>query len=77
MDYQGIVYGLFRALAQYSNRQIDFIDEDVLTDEGLLPFKALIVTEPNVPAEGQAAILRWVQSGGNLATVSGAMASDR
>eukprot|EP01050_Picozoa_sp_SAG11_P014256 SAG11_NODE_1737_length_4343_cov_2.762488_2_plen_219_part_00 len=27
MDYQGVVYGLFRVLAQYANRQIDFIDE--------------------------------------------------
>jgi hypothetical protein len=77
MDYQSVVYGLFRAIAQYSNRQVDFIDEDLLTDEGLAPFKALIVTEPNVPSEGQAAIISWVKSGGHLATVSGAMASDR
>ena len=51
--------------------------QDVLTAEGLAPFRALIVTEPNVPAAGQAAILKWVQGGGHLATVSGAMASDR
>lgn len=48
MDYQSVVYGIFRALAQYSNRQVDFIDEDLLTEDGLAPFKALIVTEPNV-----------------------------
>jgi hypothetical protein len=35
MDYQAIVNGLFRALSQYSNIPIDFIDEDQLTDEGL------------------------------------------
>eukprot|EP01050_Picozoa_sp_SAG11_P014257 SAG11_NODE_1737_length_4343_cov_2.762488_3_plen_310_part_00 len=51
--------------------------QDLLSAEGLAPFRALIVTEPNVPGEGQAAILRWVQGGGHLATVSGAMASDR
>lgn len=27
MDYQSVVYGLFRVLAQFANRQIDFIDE--------------------------------------------------
>ena len=53
------------------------IDEDQLTAEGLAPFKVLIVTEPNVPAAGQAAIINWVQAGGHLATVSGAMAADR
>ena len=77
MDYQSVVYGLFRAIAQYSNRQVDFIDEDSLTEAGLAPFKALIVTEPNVPSEGQEAIIKWVKAGGHLATVSGAMASDR
>lgn len=77
MDYQSVVYGLFRVLAQYSNRQVDFIDEDSLCPEGLASFKALIVTEPNVPASGQAAIMQWVREGGHLATVSGAMAADR
>ena len=33
MDYQSAVYGIFRALAQYSNRQVDFIDEDALTQD--------------------------------------------
>ena len=77
MDYQAEVYGLFRAIAQYSNRQVDFIDEDSLTAEGLTPYKALVVTEPNVPTSGQEAILNWCRRGGHLATVSGAMASDR
>ena len=77
MDYQAVVYGLFRAIGQYSNRQVDFIDEDSLTAEGLAPFRALIVTEPNVPTSGQEAILKWVAAGGHLATCSGAMASDR
>ena len=77
MDYQAVVYGLFRAIAQYSNRQVDFIDEESLTADGLEPYKALIVTEPDVPASGQEAILNWCGQGGHLATVSGAMASDR
>ena len=40
MDYQSVVYGLFRVLAQYANRQIDFIDEDLLTAEGY------VITQP-------------------------------
>ena len=40
MDYQSVVYGLFRVLAQYANRQIDFIDEDLLTAGGY------VITQP-------------------------------
>ena len=71
MDYQAQVYAFFRALQQVSSVQVDFVDEDDLTAKGLAPFKALILTEPDVPAEGQAAIAMWVKAGGNLLTVSG------
>ena len=59
------------------NLQLDFIDEDSLTAEGLKPFKALIVTEPDVPVEGQVALAAWVQAGGHLMTTAGAAAYDR
>lgn len=77
MGYQSIVYGLFRALAQHANIPVDFIDEDQLTDSALKPYSALIITEPDVPVEGQQAVLRWVKAGGGLLTASGAMANDR
>jgi hypothetical protein len=77
MDYHAQVYALFRSLQQVSNYQVDLIDEDELTTKGLSPFKALIVTEPDIPAEGQTAVGHWVQAGGNLMTVSGAATGDR
>lgn len=76
MGYQVIVNGLFRALAQQANIPVDFIDETDLTDEGLKPYSALIITEPDVPRVGQEAVLRWVHAGGGLLTASGAMAND-
>ena len=51
MDYQAQVYGLFRALQQVSDIQVDLIDEDELTAKGLASIKALILTEPDVPTE--------------------------
>ena len=77
MDYQAQVYALFRALQQVANIQVDFVDEDELTAEGLAPFKALILTEPDVPLEGQHAVATWVRAGGSLMTVSGAATGDR
>jgi hypothetical protein len=53
MDYQAQVYGLFRALTQISDIQVDLIDEDELTADGLSSFKALILTEPDVPTESE------------------------
>ena len=77
MDYQAQVYALFRSLQQVANIQVDLIDEDQLTTEGLAPFKAVILTEPDVPKEGQTAVVRWLRMGGNLLTVSGAATGDR
>ena len=77
MAYMGSIYGMFRYISQVHNVQLDFIDEDSLTAEGLKPWKALIITEPDIPAEGQAALAAWVQAGGHLMSTAGAAAYDR
>lgn len=77
MDYQAQVYALFRSLQQVKNIQVDLIDEDQLTAKGLAPFKAVILTEPDIPTEGQTAVTQWLKKGGNLLTVSGAATGDR
>jgi hypothetical protein len=77
MDYMATLAGLFRAIQQVSNVQVDFIDEDSLNAKDLAPFKALILTEPDVPAEGLSAVTSWVKAGGHLMTVAGAGMSDR
>eukprot|EP01045_Picozoa_sp_COSAG04_P021128 COSAG04_NODE_2240_length_4467_cov_2.485806_3_plen_521_part_00 len=77
VDYQAEVFALFKALVQVENIQVDLIDEDSLNAAALSPFKALIVTEPDIPSEGQHAIVKWVQGGGNLLTVSGAATGDQ
>lgn len=77
MGYMAVLAGLFRAIQQVSNSQVDFIDEDSLNAKDLAPFKALILTEPDVPAEGLRAVAGWVQAGGHLMTVTGAGANDR
>ena len=77
MDYQAQVYALFRSLQQVANIQVDLIDEDELTAKGLAPFKALILTEPDVPTAGQTAVAQWMKADGNLLTVSGAATGDR
>lgn len=71
------VYALFRQLQQVSNIALDFLDEDDLTAEGLAPLRLLILTEPDIPTEGQAAIATWIQAGGHVLTLSGAGAYDR
>jgi hypothetical protein len=76
-DYMAAVFGLFRSLQQVANIQIDFLDEDDLTTEKLAAFKAVILTEPDIPQEGQAAVAAWLKGGGHLLTVSGAAAYDR
>eukprot|EP01043_Picozoa_sp_COSAG02_P041179 COSAG02_NODE_3394_length_6814_cov_8.672971_2_plen_1115_part_00 len=77
MDYQATVYALFRALQQVSNIQVDLIDEDDLTAQKLSTLKVLIITEPDVPVEGQTAVVQWVKTGGSLLTVTGAVSGDR
>ena len=41
MDYMAVIAGLFRVIQQQNNIQIDFIDEDSLSAEGLAPHSAL------------------------------------
>jgi hypothetical protein len=77
MDYMVVIAGIFRSIQQVHNIQLDFIDEDSLTAEALAPFSALIVTEPDIPAEGLTAVLAWVRKGGHLLTMPGAAAHDR
>ena len=77
MDYMVGVYALFRQLQQVANIAVDFVDEDDLTAAGLAQFKLLITTEPDIPAEGQAALVKWMQEGGQLMTTSSAAAFDR
>ena len=54
-----------------------WIDEGELTAEGLAPFKAVIITEPHLPAAAQAALLKWVHvGGGSIITTMGAASFD-
>jgi hypothetical protein len=41
MDYMAVIAGLFRVIQQQHNIQVDFIDEDGLTAEGLAHHSAL------------------------------------
>jgi len=76
MDYLAVINGLFRRISQDANIQIDFIDEDALNEHDLSPYKALILTEPDIPLAGQSAVVKWMKAGGNLMTVSGAAVAD-
>ena len=77
MDYMVGVYAIFRQLQQVANIAVDFVDEDDLTAEGLAHFKLLIVTEPDIPDEGQSALVKWTKTGGHLVTTTSAGAFDR
>jgi hypothetical protein len=70
---------MYRMLVQQGNGglTIDFIDEDALTASSLSQFKAVVVTEPAIPAEGLAALGEYVKHGGHLLTVSSAGTRDR
>ena len=62
----------------HSGISIDFLSEDDLTSEArLAPYKVLVITEPNVPAEDLRAALAWASKGGTLVTTSGAARFDR
>lgn len=55
----------------------DFLDEDALEEpEQLGHYKAIFVTQPNVPVLGTRGLLVWVANGGHLITVSNAMNAD-
>ncbi len=76
VDYMAELFDLYLAL-QHDNIPAEIVDEDDLTDKGLAPYKVLYVTEPNIPLEGQQALVKWVKAGGTLVTVSGAGSADR
>jgi hypothetical protein len=76
VDYMAEVFDLYLAL-QHANIPVDFVDEDDLTAEGLQSYRVVYVTEPNVPREGQAALLKWMRNGGVLVTISNAATADR
>ena len=76
VDYMAEVYNLYTAL-QHANIPADLVEEEDLNPARLAPYKVLYVTEPNIPAECQQSLLKWVQAGGTLVMVSGAGAYDR
>ena len=76
-DYNAEVFGLYNALATDEGLDVDFIDEDALSDAAALSqYKAIYVTEPNTPSLGARTLLLWAQAGGVLVTVSGAATFD-
>ena len=48
---------------------------DCLVVTGLAQAKLLILTEPDIPTEGQTAIVKWMKGGGHVMTTTGAGAS--
>ena len=76
-DFEAECYGFYLALAVHANHPVDVIDEDTLAPGGLRQYKVVVLTEPNLPAEGLGALLDWVRRGGTLVTTSGAAQFDR
>ena len=76
VDYMAEVFNLYLA-CQHANVPVDFVEEEDLTPDGLSHYRALFVTAPNVPAEGQRGLVDWVKAGGLLITVTGAAQRDR
>ncbi|RSK48796.1 type 1 glutamine amidotransferase family protein [Hymenobacter rigui] len=76
MGYMVEMHGLFLAL-QHSAVPVQFVDEQKLTEPDFQATKVLYVTAPDLPQESTEAVLRWVQAGGTLVTVAGAMEFDR
>lgn len=69
--------GIYLAVATDANIPVDFLDEDALEEpEQLAHYKAIFVTQPNVPVLGTRGLLAWAASGGHLLTVSNAMNAD-
>jgi hypothetical protein len=75
-DYMAETFDLYLAL-QHANVPVEILSEDELSADGLQGLRVLYLTEPNVPVEGQRALLEWVRGGGTLVTVSGAASLDR
>ena len=45
MDYMAVIAGLFRVIQQQNDIQVDFIDEDSLSVDGLANYSALSVLQ--------------------------------
>lgn len=69
--YLAELFDLYLAL-QHANITADVIDEDMLTAEKLAPYRVLYITGPDVPEEGQRAVLEWVRRGGTVVLSPGA-----
>lgn len=67
--------GLFHAL-QNSTVNPEFIEENDLNATALAAYSVIYLTEPNVPATGQAALAAWVDAGGTLVKLSNAGTAD-
>ena len=53
------------------------LEEDSLTPAALRQYEAVVVTQPNLPAEGLDSLVEWARGGGHLVTTSGAAQFDR
>jgi hypothetical protein len=62
---------------QHANVPVDFIDEDDLRPNILAHYRAVYLTEPDIPRESQEAVADWIKNGGTLVTVSNAGSMDR
>jgi len=76
VDYMAEAFDLYSALQQ-ENIPAEFVAEEDLNSEGLKGYKVLYITEPNIPKECIPEIRRWVEAGGGVVTVSGALTRDR
>ena len=72
MDYQIDADFIYLELSLGWNLDLFWIDEGSLNQRDLAAFKAVIVTEPCVPAAAQASLLQWAKAGGTLITTLGA-----
>ena len=76
VDYMAEVPDLYLAL-QHANIPVDFIEEEDLSPSGLAPYRAVYVTEPDIPEEFQKELGNWVLGGGTLIAISNAGSMDR
>ncbi len=74
--YLSELFDLYLAL-QHANVPADVIDEDMLRQDKLAPYRVLYVTGPDLPEEGQRQLLAWVRGGGTLVLVPGAACWNR
>ncbi len=74
--YMAELFDLYLAL-QHANIPADVIDEDMLTAEGLKPYRVLYITGPDLPRSCQEEVVRWVRGGGVVVLVPGAAHWDR